>query len=163
MVIGANGGAGRGTPEKRCRCVVNALARARRRRFRTCRRCRTCRSAALLVGTERYRRPAAVAAAAERADALPLLRMSAWSEWFWMPEGAMLLISMWAGKPCSPSSQMWLSAAPGGVIGGDAVCIVVNWIWCRPPCECWRSSFPSASASTRRRRLMPLGWRSGEK
>ena len=68
-----------------------------------------------------------------------------------------------AGKPCSSSSQMWLSAAPGEVIGGDAVCVVVNWIWCRPPCECWRSSFPSASASTRRRRLMPLGWRSGEK
>lgn len=40
----------------------------------------------------------------------------------------MLLISMWAGKPCSSSSQMWLSAAPGGVIGGDAVCVVVIWI-----------------------------------
>ena len=24
---------------------------------------------------------------------------------------------------CSSSSQMWLSAAPGGVIGGDAVCV----------------------------------------
>ena len=92
-----------------------------------------------------------------------LLRMSAWSEWFWMPEGAMLLISRLAGKPCSSSSQMWLSAAPGGVIGGDAVCVIVIWIWCRPPCECWRSSFPSASPSTIRRRLMPLGWRSGEK
>ena len=64
-------GQGEGLPERRCRCLVNALARARRRRFRTCRRCRTCRSAALLVGTERYRRPAAVAAAAERADTLP--------------------------------------------------------------------------------------------
>ena len=74
-------------------------------------------------------------------------------------EGAMLLISRWAGKPCSSSSQMWLTAAPGGVIGGDAVCVVLIWIWCRPPCECWRLSFPSASASTRRRRLMLLGWR----
>ena len=65
-------GQGEGLPERRCRCLVNALARARRRRFRTCRRCRTCRSAALLVGTERYRRPAAVATAAERADILPV-------------------------------------------------------------------------------------------
>ena len=54
---------------------------------------------------------------------------------------------------------MWLSAAPGGVFGGDAVGVAVIWIWCRPPCECGRLSFPSASASTRRRRLMPLGWR----
>ena len=63
-------GQGEGLPKKEGRCVVNALARARRRRFRTCRRCRTCRSAALLVGTERYRRPASVATAAERADTL---------------------------------------------------------------------------------------------
>ena len=54
---------------------------------------------------------------------------------------------------------MWLTAAPGGVIGGDAVGVAVIWMWFRPPCECERSSFPSASASTRRRRLMPLGWR----
>ena len=71
----------------------------------------------------------------------------------------MLLISRWAGKPCSSSSQMWLTVAPGGVIGGDAADVAVIWIWCRLPCECGRSSFPSASASTRRRRLMPLGWR----
>ena len=77
----------------------------------------------------------------------------------WLSEGAMLLISRWAGKPCSSSSQMWLTAAPGGVIGCDAVDVALIWIWCRPPCECGRSSFPSASASTRRRRLMPLGWR----
>ena len=70
-----------------------------------------------------------------------------------------MLISRWAGKPCSSSSQMWLTAAPGGVIGGDAVGVAVIWMWCRPPCECGRSSFPSASASTRRRRLMPLGRR----
>ena len=37
--MGANEGTGRGTPEKRHRCVVNTLARARRRRCRTCHRC----------------------------------------------------------------------------------------------------------------------------
>ena len=30
---------------------------------------------------------------------------------------------------------------------------------CRPPCECGRPSSPSAAASTRRRRLVLLGWR----
>jgi hypothetical protein len=39
----------------------------------------------------------------------------------------MLLTSRWAGEPCSSSSQMWLAAAPGEAIGGDAVGVAVIW------------------------------------
>ena len=154
VVIGANGGAGRGTPEKRCRCVVNALVRARRRRFRTCRRCRTCRSAAL-----------SATAATPPSPPLPNVPIH-----FLVEDERLVGVVLAVGgchvadlKVGRKTLFVVLSDVVDGCawwgIGGDAVGVAVIWIRYCPPCECGRSSFPFASASTRRRRLMPLGWR----
>ena len=57
----------------------------------------------------------------------------------------MMLISSWAGKSCkscSSSSQMWLTAAPGGVVGGDAVGVAAIWIRMPSSLRMWTSIAP---------------------